>query len=911
MEHREHFLHQLLIGIVFNPLALLFVISYALLANNLLLNGDFEDGLAGWTTEHWWYEAKVEGKGTGLSKIEIDEEIVKTGKRALKIMGKGNRGIAMQVLTLPPGRYIVRAYLKCYNLGGAQASILVEFLDKEGRWFDGVNAGSVSGSTEWTFIEKEIVFPPQTVWVHFDLLTDKPNEGIAWFDSLELLPTAIPSQIPESKVIPQPSDWGEISLAWEIEDPTGIRGYEVYIEPRFFQSLKNLGPKAVFDFPLREARLPVSGLPKTVYVAVVPFMIDGRRPTEVKPLKMVIRDNKPPSPVEFYLRGSLARPHHLFIRWRPHPLDFDIEAFQLKVRTAEGKERILKKLPFNQRLLWLSQASLPKETEGLSITAVDSAGNESTPLWQSLPAPSPLGSIPLDFWVTSPLENVFPDTSKPQEAPKEIRLFSARNERECAQIVLLPSSSIEGIWLEATPLIHEDGKASLPPENISLNFVGYIYVEKNSTHTPPEELIRQAPAHFPDPLLEDWQIDLTANQNQPFLLSVSVPKNAKPGTYRGAVFVASGQGSLSIPLKVEVFPVTLPEELPIFISNWFSTGAIASFHNLREWSEDFWRVLRLYAREMRRGHQNVVLTPLSLIKIWRNEDGEISFDFSAFDRWVELFFQEGFKLIELSHLGGRTSGEWECPTFSLPPRYAIDKTTGQQIPLGLDVFLPQLQKHLEEKGWLNKTLMHIGDEPIFVNVASWREQSAIAHRYAPKLRRIDAIHVPASEVAGYLEVLVPQLNYLVEWLDGYKEAQRKGSELWFYTAWVPQGKFLNRLLDYPLIKSRLLPWCGFLYGTTGWLHWGLNFWTDKELKDMGFAPGDNWIIYPGKFAPRSSLRWEAMRDGFEDFALLSMLGREKASYFLKEIIRSATDYERSPKKLEEVRLALLRELAKK
>ncbi|MBC7328333.1 DUF4091 domain-containing protein [bacterium] len=902
---------QIFGSLFLNSLLLSLLVPTLLPAKNLLYNGDFENGLAGWTTEHWWYEAKIDGKGTGISRIELDENVSKSGMKSLKIVGKGNRGIAMQVLQLPPGKYIVKGYIKCENLGNAQASILLEFLDKDGKWFEGITAGSVSGTADWTFIEKEIDFPPQTVWVHFDLLTSSPNDGIAWFDGIELLPATTPARIPQPTISSLPSDFGEISLAWEVDDPSGIREYEIFVEPRPFQSIKNLSPKTVVGFLTRQSIIPVERSLKSVYVAVVPVMVDGRKLTEVKPIKMDIRDTKAPAPVEFFVASSAHKPDHLFLRWNPNTLDSDIKSFKLMIRTTKGREIALRQIPANQRLLLLPRASLPKDAKEIALVAVDYAGNESSPSWQAIPALIPSGNLPLDFWVASPLDNIFRDTPKPVDVSKRIKLYSARNERECSQVVLLSSTSLKGVWLEPSPLVSEDGKSVISEGNISLNFVGYIYVEKNSTATPVEELARQAPADFPDPLLEDWQIDLAPNQNQPFLISVFVPKNAKPGIYKGEVFVVSNEGYLSIPIELEVFPVTLPDELPIFVTNWFNTSAIARFHNLTEWSEDFWKMLRLYAREMRRGHQNVVLTPLSLIKIWREENGSFTFDFSDFDRWVQLFFDEGFKRIELSHLGGRTTGDWECPTFTLSPRTATDRLSGEQVEVGLDVFLPALQKHLEEKGWRDKTLMHIADEPIMVNVASWREQSAFAHRYAPLLKRIDAIHVPAPEVDGYLEVLVPQLNYLVEWLEGYKEAQRKGYELWFYTAWVPQGKFLNRLLDYPVIKSRLLPWCGFLYGVTGWLHWGLNFWTDKELRDMGFAPGDNWILYPGKFGPRSSLRWEAMRDGFEDFALLSMLGRDKAEPFLQAIIRSATDYEKSPRRLEEIRLQILRALAKR
>ncbi|MBI3920857.1 MAG: DUF4091 domain-containing protein, partial [Armatimonadetes bacterium] len=250
----------------------------------------------------------------------------------------------------------------------------------------------------------------------------------------------------------------------------------------------------------------------------------------------------------------------------------------------------------------------------------------------------------------------------------------------------------------------------------------------------------------------------------------------------------------------------------------------------------------------------------------------------------------------------------------ISPRPATDRKTGQAISIEIEQFLPDLQRHLEEKGWLEKTALHIGDEPIPVNVASWREQSERAHRAAPKMKRIDAIHVPPSEVAGNLEVLVPQLNYFEQWLPQFKDAQAKGSELWFYIAWVPQGKFTNRLIDYACVKTRLIHWINFLHGATGYLHWGLTFWTNEDFSDMGFAPGDNWIIYPGKWGPRSSLRWEAMRDGLEDFTYFTMLARKspgRAKELLKQTLRSATDYDRDAGRLEQVRRQVARELGRR
>ncbi len=886
---------------------------------NLLLNGGFEDGLNGWTTAHPWYEAKVDGKGTGISAWELDEKNVRAGKQSAKVVGKGNRGIAMQVLRLPPATYRVCGWLKCENLGDANASILLEFIDKDRKWFQGITAGEVSGTADWTRIEKDIPFPPNAIWTHFDLLTSAPNNGAAWFDEIQLIPLSSGVPLPPLRVTQKPSDAGEVRLGWEISDMTDIAQYQVYVEPQAFRSLKRLRPKAIVDWTAHEATVRLSGKPSRVYAAVVPVSVDGQRPMEVKSLEVAVKDTKPPRAVELAIRNSVAQRDSLLIEWQPCLLDEGVRSFHLHaaatpLEKVSRLEALGKPFPAHQRMAWLSRSALPAGTKYLALTAVDGAGNESQPTWQPLPAPTQHATrdTPYDIWVASPLLNIFRDTPKPANAANSIDLLSARNEAECAQIVLTPREPLNGVSVEVEPLRHENGKARIAAENIAWNFVGYLRVEKNSTATPPEELLRKAPADFPDPFLEERSLDLKANENQPIFVRVFVPKDAAPGVYRGGVHVVTSQGSGRVPLRVEVLPFALPDQLPLYVTNWFNVGNFARFHNVPEWSEDFWRTLRLYAKEMHRAHQNVVLTPLDLVKVWREEDGSLTFDYADFDRWVRLFQEEGVaERIELSHLGGRTTGEWECKTFGISPRPATDRKSGQTFHVEIEQFLPDLQRHLDEKGWLQKTTLHVGDEPIPVNVASWREQSARAHRAAPKLKRIDAIHVPPSEIAEHLEVLVPQLNYFEQWLPQFKDAQSRGSELWFYIAWVPQGKFTNRLIDLACIKTRLIHWINFLHGATGYLHWGLNFWTD--FKDMGFAPGDNWIIYPGKWGPRSSLRWEAMRDGLEDFAYFHLLAQKspgRARELLRQVLRSATDYDKDPERLEQVRRLVARELSR-
>jgi hypothetical protein len=141
--------------------------------------------------------------------------------------------------------------------------------------------------------------------------------------------------------------------------------------------------------------------------------------------------------------------------------------------------------------------------------------------------------------------------------------------------------------------------------------------------------------------------------------------------------------------------------------------------------------------------------------------------------------------------------------------------------------------------------------------------------------------------------------------------QKTGAELWYYTAWVPQEHYPNRLMDYPLLKTRVLHWINYTTGATGYLHWGLNQW---DVPFDTFAPGDNWIIWPGKAGPRSSIRYEAMRAGLEDYELLKLLesraGRDVAMQYAHRVAKSIQGFDRDPRTMLETRDAIAQRIEK-
>ncbi len=537
----------------------------------------------------------------------------------------------------------------------------------------------------------------------------------------------------------------------------------------------------------------------------------------------------------------------------------------------------------------------------------------------------------VQVWVVDALDNVLRTDTPPQNPAQEIVLEAARGEYESGQVVVRSSQPISGLRATATALEGPKG-AQIEASQLRCRFVGYVHVEKNTPHTPDEELVAKAPGEFPDPLLEDETMNVPANTSQPVWLTVHVPDDAAPGQYTGQIRLSWDGGERTIPIRLTVWPFNIPRERHLYFTNWISVGAICKRYSVEAYSEEFWRIFEKFAANCAEHRQNILWVSPRVVKCYREPDGHLTFDFSIFDRWVQTCEKYGVAdLIEISQLGGFKSG-WGGKEIVLRPVPVTDRKTGktEQRPAEevLPHFLKALQEHLREKGWLKKTVLHIADEPSINNYKSWCEKSDWVHQYAPEIRRIDAIEAP--DFGNSLEVWVPKLSHFRTWRPYYERARKRGAELWFYTCCHPFGRYPNRFVDYPLIKTRILHWINWRYDLKGYLHWGLLAWSDDPFKSVTrghLPPGDCWIVYPGKDGPIDSIRWETLRDGIEDYEYLWLLtslaekvkkqlgkaaegfdSRQLADALCAQAVPEILDYVRDSEKLWAIRRRIAQEI---
>jgi len=529
-------------------------------------------------------------------------------------------------------------------------------------------------------------------------------------------------------------------------------------------------------------------------------------------------------------------------------------------------------------------------------------------------------AAPFECFAVSDLVRIFEDGYNCPKPQKSLEIFIKANQ------------DLQNVTVSLSPLKHIDLPTSIPSNSLEWNFVGSILIKENTPKYRKSDLIRTAPAQFPDYLAEDSQMFVKKDNYKAIYLTIKIPHDAEAGDYEGAVTIKTDKSDVSLPLRLKVYPLTLPDDRHLKVAEWHTTGDFKKFHGIdASDSERFFEMLKVYAENMAEHRQNVFRVSLGLITCKRTTNGSLKFDFSRFDKWADTFWDTGrMDLLETGFVARFGEGGWSSNEIVLRDFRAQMESNGKRITVPgkeyLRQFLPALENHLREKGWLEKTIFHIADEPSNHNVMSWREASEYVHRYAPALRRIDAIET--THCFDRLEIWVPKLDHLAAWHDVFKRAQNQGYELWFYTVGIFQkGSYPNKTVDVPLIESRILHWLNYRFGLKGYLHWGFNRWTDDPFAAPGTHRGDGWHVYPKKDGLINSLRWEQMRNGIQDYEYLYMLedkiskmkaglsdrlsiiepsrrGMEIAS----QIVKTMDTYNKNPDTIYSVKKQIIREL---
>lgn len=462
---------------------------------------------------------------------------------------------------------------------------------------------------------------------------------------------------------------------------------------------------------------------------------------------------------------------------------------------------------------------------------------------------------------------------------------------------------------------------------------GGAMVLENPPEMKPDYVTRLAPFEVYDCLIRRPDGCIGVKDGTAALYICLAARGTEAGTYGSVLSVQTQEGTYRCRLTVHIHNVTIPENT-FHVTNWFSDESICRFHNVKKGTPEYIGMLEKYALAMRRMHQNVFFIQLDERCII-SKDPYI-FDFEYLTPEIDCFFKSGMQLMELGVLldrGFLENGMPDMYTDSFKCAMAKDVPVDTKEGYAITVtFVKSLAAYLKAHGWEDKVLFHIHDEPDIhyrdeETLEARRRQyylaASILRKYIPGVRTIEA--VDSAGFRGGIDIWVPGTAGYEAKKAEFDRLTDLGETVWTYVCCGPEGQWLNRFLDFALIKGRLLFWGCAKNRISGFLHWGLNQFQNGMNPYKGtscpnhtgigtnFPCGDSFIVYPGEDGPEIGMRMEAARRGAEDAALWQLLRKKDeplCEALLSEAFTNNYTYNDDPKVLKRIYEKLLVSLEK-
>jgi hypothetical protein len=526
---------------------------------------------------------------------------------------------------------------------------------------------------------------------------------------------------------------------------------------------------------------------------------------------------------------------------------------------------------------------------------------------------------------------------------KKISVAGAGNEHVPFQVVIttpIPPGrrpkAPEGFFIEASDLAGPSGKV-IPKSQIHLFLEHYIMLYAKSSPVGATGYWPDALAPLKEPFSMNAQYAVVANR--PIWIDVSIPAGTTAGTYKGTLRITQNSKPVeTLNLEVAVYNFSLPDETHLITYMNISKGWLGRFYNKSASDPEIEKLTQtyydfLYANRMEPWF-NYPLEPEIIVKSGKVE---VKFDDTTYQYYMNKLKTKRVLLETYpSDLERQMEG---TESFSK----AFNEMTKS--------YLSQVEKYFVKHGWKDRLVFNSPiDEPNtkedFEETRVWARLVHEATTDVPFLSTKSPLPPKNNPDWGTLRGHVDNFSIHGNSMNNPElkkaiiEEQAKGGEMTWYISCDQAYPQPNYFIDAPALDLVMVPWITERYKMDGILYWALNFWSqtpdpwlDAVTFISGFVCSDGWVLngegsllYPGDHTERytgqpnvdgpvSSIRFELLRDGIEDYEYLWMLKNSGDKDFAEEQVRNlvidVSSFSRNLEELYIVRKAMARRLEEK
>ncbi|WP_255498621.1 glycoside hydrolase domain-containing protein [Dysgonomonas sp. ZJ709] len=482
------------------------------------------------------------------------------------------------------------------------------------------------------------------------------------------------------------------------------------------------------------------------------------------------------------------------------------------------------------------------------------------------------------------IDTKYPKSVMPQpEKNQSCKLTGWKGEKLSGQLLLWSAKNIQQVECEFGDFKSSDGTVL---SNIAqARFVRYVMTdifEPGCGYRKPEDFPASLTADMLDNL-ECFNID--AKTARPVWLTVSIPQSAKAGIYTGKLKVyARDQKTQEFEISLEVQDRTLPtpSEWAYHLDLWQHPSAVARVQNLKVWSDEHFEALKPLMKMLADAGQKVITANINkepwnnqcfdpyadMITWTKNADGTWSYDYTIFDRWVQMMMDIGIN--KMINCYSMIPWNNEIHYTDAVSGKVIDVKADPGTKIFVDMwtpFLTDFTKHLKEKKWLEITNIAMDER----SPESMKATVELLQKVSPELGISLADNHQSYKKYPFIKDMCVAAGAKVDSAD-ITMRREKGLITTYYVCC--SDKFPNVFTCSDPAEAVYASWYAIAADYDGFLRWAYNSWVENPLTDSRFRTwpgGDTYIVYPDA---RSSIRFERLIEGIQDFEKIRMLRQD-------------------------------------
>lgn len=470
-------------------------------------------------------------------------------------------------------------------------------------------------------------------------------------------------------------------------------------------------------------------------------------------------------------------------------------------------------------------------------------------------------------------------------------IYTAKNEFENAHLLLAAKEAKTSLTLEVGDIKNAAGDVLEREVRYGYYYSGAMWNDLNS-----QDYLNYTDAYWADPYPElRGAFDIKENESQSFIVKVKVPSDAAAGWYSAPIRVLDSDGR---ELKKTYFRVLVwdfaIDDGDLSYTTFNADGMVFYFASVVDHkyaSSDFTPVYKIWYDYCLENKMNLSTLPYDIL-----------------DSRVDEYLDDP-RVTSFITQSGKDADCWDDP---------------QTAPN----LLAKYEKLKRKEEWLDKAYIYTVDEPWDQRGANWIIKQWNSAKEALGDIPFQTI-VPyynnwqsdlgmdlTEQLWDYCNCFCPdaicfspavdkrtriknrddyptwgrypedkQIEKYGEFAPRYEAMRERGDKMWWYICVTPVYPAPNFFITYQGAWTRVVLWQQYNVHADGFLYWSLICWNmgDHDSRYINLKRtngGDGMLLYPGTLwygddepLPVPSIRFETVRDGFEDYAYMRQIER--------------------------------------